>query len=68
MGLCASGDNFQAKVDQIIVDIKGVKTYINNILVLRKGIFPQHIDQLKSIFDRLCILGLKFNVPECRFG
>ena len=68
MGLCASGDNFQAKVDQIIVDIKGVKTYINNILVLGKGIFPHHMDQLKSTFDRLCNVGLKFNVPKCIFG
>ena len=68
MGLCASRDNFQAELDQNIVDTKEVKTYIINILVLGKGIFPQHIDQLKSIFDRLCNVGLKFNVPECIFG
>ena len=39
MGLCASGDIFQAKVDEIIGDIKGVKIYIGNILILSKDRF-----------------------------
>ena len=43
MGMCASGDIFQAKVDELIVDIVGVKKYINDILVLRKEIFSKHI-------------------------
>jgi hypothetical protein len=29
MGMCCSGDVFQAKVDQLLGDIKGVKTYID---------------------------------------
>ena len=40
MGLCASGDIFKAKVDEILGDIGGVKTYIDNILVLGKMIIP----------------------------
>ena len=32
-GMCDSRDIFQAKVDKIFGDIKGVKTYINDILV-----------------------------------
>ena len=39
MGMCASGDIFQAKVDKILGDIKGVKTYIDDILVLGKDSF-----------------------------
>ena len=37
MGMCASGDIFQAKVDKLLGDIEGVRTYIDDILVLRKG-------------------------------
>ena len=43
MDMCASGDIFQDKVDKLLGDIKGVKMYINNILVLRRGIFEKHI-------------------------
>ena len=34
-GMCASEEIFQAKVDELISDIEGVKTYIGDILVLR---------------------------------
>ena len=40
MVMCDSSDIFQANVDDIIGDIQGVKPFINNILVLGKGIFP----------------------------
>ena len=53
MGMCASGEIFQAKVDDIIGDINGSKTYIDNLLVLVKGIFSQHIDKLIFLFNRL---------------
>ena len=36
MGMCASGAIFQAKVDDIVGDIKGVKTYIYDLTVLIK--------------------------------
>ena len=37
------GDIFQAKVDELLSDIKGVKTYIDDILVLSKYFFVNHI-------------------------
>ena len=36
MGMCASEYIFQVKVDNILDGIKGAKTYIDDILVLRK--------------------------------
>ena len=32
--MCFLGDKFQAKVNELLFDIKGIKTYINDILVL----------------------------------
>ena len=61
MVLCASSDIFQYKLDELIGDIEGVKTYIDDILVIGKIILSQHIDQLRVIFDRLCTTGLKFD-------
>ena len=43
MGMCASSDIFKAKVDKILGYIEGVKTYIDDILVLSKEIFSKHI-------------------------
>ena len=67
MGMCASGDIFQAKVDELLGYIEGVKTYINDIIVLGKDIFENHIDQLRIIFGRLCDAGLNFNAPKFSF-
>ena len=36
MGMCASGNIFQAKVDELIGDIEGAKTNINDKLILSK--------------------------------
>ena len=41
MGMCASGDIFQANVDKLLGDTKGVKTYINGIYVLNKKNFEK---------------------------
>ena len=68
MGMCASGDIFQAKVDKLLSYIKVVKTYIYDILVLGKVSFENHIDRLIVIFSRLRAAGLKVNAPKCSFG
>ena len=67
MSICASGDTFQAKVDDLLGDIEGVNIYIDDILVLRNDIFENHIDQLIIIFGRLRDAGLKVNAPKCSF-
>ena len=68
MRLCASGDIFHSKVDELLGDIKGAKTYIDDIMTLFKGILSQNIDQITIFFDRLCTAGLTFNAPKCSFG
>ena len=59
MGVCASGDTLQAKVDELLDYIKGVKMYIGDIIVLSQGCFTKHIEQLRIIFGRLRAAGLK---------
>ena len=67
MGMCASEDILQAKVDKLLGDIEEVKTYICDIIVLRNDYFEKHIGQLKMIYGRLPNVGLKFNDPNCSF-
>ena len=67
-GMCASGDIVQAKVEKLRGDIEGVKRYIDDILVLSKDIFDNHINQLIIIFGRLRAAGLKGNAPKWSCG
>ena len=64
IGMCASGDIIQDKVDKLLGDIKGVKTYINDILVLNKDSYENHMDQLRIIFGRLRAAGLNVNASK----
>ena len=44
MGMCALGYIFQAKADKLLGDIKGINMYIDDILVLIKYCFRNHIE------------------------
>ena len=66
-GICDLGYIFQAKVNELLGDIKGVKTYADDILVLFKESLSKNIEQLMIIFGRLSAAGLKINVPKCSF-
>ena len=41
---------------------------IDDVLVIGKGGFYQHIDQIRVIFSSLCATGMKFNAPKCILG
>ena len=67
MVMCPSGYIFQAKLDKLLGDIKEVKTYIDDILVLRKESLRKHINKIRVIFARPSASGLKLNAPKCSF-
>ena len=67
MGMCALGDIFQAKVDELLGDIEGVKIYIDDLLVLSKESFENYIGHLRIIFGRLRDVDLKVNAPKFSF-
>ena len=50
MAMVISGVVFQSKVYDLIKDIDGVRTYIDNILCMGKRTFAQHLNQLEEIF------------------
>ena len=60
--MCASRDIFQVKVYKLVGDIKGVKTYVYDILVLGKDSFEKNIDQMIIICGRLRAAGLGLNI------
>ena len=55
---------FKYKLYYLLGNIEEVKTYIDNILLLGKGSFYQHIDQLKFIFNMMRTTGIIVNVTS----
>ena len=68
MVICVYSYISQAKLYELLGNIKGVKKYINDILVPDKGRFYQHIDQLRFIFSIIITTGLTVSFPKCSFG
>ena len=68
VGMCSLGDISQSKLDEIIGYTKGIKTQIDDILVLGKESLSKHLYKLSVIFDRLSAAGLKLNETKCSFG
>ena len=64
MGMVISGDVFQSKVYDLIGDIEGVRTYIDDLLCIGKGTFDEHLNQLEEIFRRFKKAGLKVNASN----
>ena len=56
MDMCATVNIFQAKLYDLLGDIKSVKMYMDDILVLSKDIFKNHMEQLRIVFGRLYTL------------
>ena len=68
MGVACSPDIFQAKIYELLGDIEGTKAYIDDILVVKKGTFKEHLMQLEEIFKRCQRANIKLNAEKCRFG
>ena len=49
-------------------DIERTKAYVDDILVVKKGSFEGHLEQLDEIFKRCWKAGIKLNILKCRFG
>ena len=66
--MCASGDIFLVKLYKIISYIEGVKTYIDDALVVSKEIFLFNIEQLSIVFSTLRDAGFKADSNMCSLG
>ena len=68
MGLCNSPDIFQEKMNILMGDLEYVRAYIDDLLILTKGSFTDHLQKLSEVFTRLQKAGLKVNAKKSFFG
>ena len=68
MGLCNSPDIFQEKMNELFDGLDFVRAYIDDLLILTKGSFEEHLEQLELVLQRLRDAGLKVNAKKSFFA
>ncbi len=53
MGLNNSPDIFQEKMSDLMIDLEFVRAYINDLLILTKGDWLDHLEKLDKVLTRL---------------
>ena len=68
MGVANSPDLFQEKMSELMAGLEFVRTYLDDVLVITKDSFDDHLAKLDRVLARLHEAGLKVNAPKCFFG
>ena len=68
MGLCNSQDIFQEKMGEFFFDLEHVRAYIDDLLIITKGSFNDHLHKLEQVLIRLTKAGLKVNASKSSFA
>ena len=67
MGLCNSPDIFQEKINELFAGFEEVKAYIDNLLIITKGSWEDHLQKLDRVLNKLDKTGLKVNMNKSYF-
>jgi Reverse transcriptase (RNA-dependent DNA polymerase) len=67
MGLSVSPDIYQEKMSNLVVDMTKVIVYIDDILVITKGSFQEHLKILEEVLRRLALHRLKVHADKSKF-
>ena len=67
MGIENSLDIFQQKMDDLFHEFEFIRVYIDELLVLTKGYWTNHIQKLEWTLSKLKGKGLKRNIEKYFF-
>ena len=67
-GICNGPDIFQEKMAELFDGMDFIRAYIDDLLVLTKGDFDDHLEKLELTLQRIQEAGLKVNAPKSFFG
>ena len=68
MGLCNSPDIFQEKMSNLMQGLEFVRAYKDDLLILSKGTWTDHLQKLDEVLTRIKEAGLKVNAKKSFFG
>src|SRR3954471_5935667 len=61
MGLCNSPDISQEKMGELMAGLDFARAYLDDLLIISRGTFVEHLEQLEQVLTRLAEAGLKIN-------
>ena len=64
MGLCNSADISQEKMNELFTGLEYVRAYIDNLLVIIKGSFKDHLEKLDQVLNKLKNASLKIKASK----
>ena len=67
MGVCNSPDIFQEKISELFQGFDEVRAYIDDVLVITKENYDNHLVALERVLQRLAEAGLKVNADKSFF-
>jgi len=68
MGISGSPDIFQEKMSSLMATLEFVRTYLDDLLVISKDDFNDHLDKVKEVLKRLRQANLRVNVSKSTFA
>ncbi|MGH7955113.1 MAG: RNase H-like domain-containing protein, partial [Gloeomargaritales cyanobacterium] len=67
LGVANSQDIFQDKMSDLMIGLEFVRTYLDDLLVITKASFEDHLLKLRLVLQRLSDAGLRVNVSKSNF-
>lgn len=68
MGVAGSPDIFQHKMSSLMAGLDFVRTYLDDVLIVSKTDFSEHLNNLGQALERISKVGLKINAQKSFFG
>ena len=67
MGLCNSPNIFQERMSNLMIGLEFARAYLEDLLIISKHDFNEHLEHLEVALNRLSKAGLKINASKCLF-
>ncbi len=67
MGFGGSADIFQVQIMDLMASLKFLQAYMDDLLIITKGILDKHLQKMETVLTRLHDARLKVNVAKSLF-
>ncbi len=64
IGFGGSADIFQAQIMDLMASLEFLQAYMEDLLMVTRGILDKHLQKMETVLTRLCDAGLKVNVAK----
>jgi hypothetical protein len=68
MGIENSPDIFQSKINQLMDGLDYVRAYLDDISIVTKNTYEDHLSKLDTVLQKLHAAKLKVNKRKCTFA